>query len=172
MVLRKELKVHICSTIADRAGDWAWHDVWNLKAYFQWHTSSNKATPSQKRILIFPKWEVPVYRHSNIWVMKAIHTYVCVYKVNIHYFIFIGYLMFLHFKCQPLFLLSHTLSPSLASVKMLPLPPKCPGILLTGEVRLHRTKGFSSYKCQTMPSSVTYVAGAMGPSMSTHLLVV
>jgi hypothetical protein len=37
---------------------------------------------------------------------------------------------------------------------------------------LHRTKGLSSHWCPTRPSSATYAAGAMGPSMCTLWLMV
>jgi hypothetical protein len=35
----------------------------------------------------------------------------------------------------------------------------------TGELSCHRTKSLSSYRCQTMPSSATYAAGAIGLSV-------
>ena len=42
----------------------------------------------------------------------------------------------------------------------------------TGAFSLHRTKGLSSHWCSTRPSSATYEAGTMGPSMCTLWLVV
>jgi hypothetical protein len=42
----------------------------------------------------------------------------------------------------------------------------------TGASSLHRTKDFSSHWCLRGPSSATYAAGAMGPSMCTLWLVV
>jgi hypothetical protein len=42
----------------------------------------------------------------------------------------------------------------------------------TGSLRLHRTKGLFSHWCLRMPFSATYMAGVMGPSMSTPWLVV
>jgi hypothetical protein len=65
-----------------------------------------------------------------------------------------------------------------ASMMVLPQPtthsllPLHPGIPLTGESSLHRTKGLSSHWCQTRASSATYAAGAMCPSMCTLWLVV
>jgi hypothetical protein len=41
----------------------------------------------------------------------------------------------------------------------------------TGASSFHRTKGFSSHWCQTIPSSATYAAGAMGPSLHVYSLV-
>jgi hypothetical protein len=37
---------------------------------------------------------------------------------------------------------------------------------------LHKTKNLSSHWCLTRPSSATYAAGAMGPSVCTLWLVV
>jgi len=45
-------------------------------------------------------------------------------------------------------------------------------ISYTGESRLHRTKGFSSYWGWTMASSATSVAGYLGSSMCSHWLLV
>ena len=42
----------------------------------------------------------------------------------------------------------------------------------TRALSLHRTKGFSSHRCKTRPSSTTYAAGAVGPSMYNLWLVV
>jgi hypothetical protein len=39
-------------------------------------------------------------------------------------------------------------------------------------LNLLRTKGISSYWCPTWPSSATYVAGAMGPTIWTLWLMV
>jgi len=49
--------------------------------------------------------------------------------------------------------------------------PKTLAFPYTGEKSLHRNKGFSSYWCQTMPSSARYASGAMGPFMYTLWLV-
>jgi hypothetical protein len=38
----------------------------------------------------------------------------------------------------------------------------------TGALGLHRTEGLFSHWCPTRPSSATYLAGVMGPSMCTH----
>jgi len=54
----------------------------------------------------------------------------------------------------------------------LPLPPYLPTPPYTGGYSLGRTKGFSSHWCPTRPSSATYAAGAMGPSMCTLWMVV
>ena len=71
--------------------------------------------------------------------------------------------------------LSH--SPSPASMRVLLYPPthSClPALafLYTGALNPHRIKGRSSHKCPTRPSSATYVARAMGPSMFTLWLMV
>ena len=57
--------------------------------------------------------------------------------------------------------------------------PKCTHFHLTdlafpypGASSLHRTKGLPSNWCQIRPSSATYAAGGMGPSMCTLWLVV
>jgi hypothetical protein len=61
-------------------------------------------------------------------------------------------------------------SPPLASMRVFPHPPthSCFSVLVfpyTGALSLHRTKGLFSHWCPTRPSSATYVAGAMSPSM-------
>jgi hypothetical protein len=53
-----------------------------------------------------------------------------------------------------------------------PLPPPALIFLYTGALSLKRTKGLFSHRCWTRPSSATYTAGAMGPSMWTPWLVV
>ena len=53
-----------------------------------------------------------------------------------------------------------------------PVLPPCPGIPIQRASNLHRTKCLSSHWCSTRPSSATYVAGVMGPSMYTLWLVV
>jgi len=92
-------------------------------------------------------------------------------------FTFLGYFMCLHFRCYPLFPFSHILSPFLCFCKVLPFWPthshlNTLAFPYTRETNPHRTKGFSFYCCQTMPSSAIYVPGVMGPSMCTHWLVV
>jgi hypothetical protein len=76
-------------------------------------------------------------------------------------------------------MISHILVVSHAPVSMRMLPHSLTHSCLTtlpfpytGALNLHGTKGFSSHWCQTMPSSATYAAGAMGPSMCTLWLVV
>jgi hypothetical protein len=75
--------------------------------------------------------------------------------------------------------------PSLPSWNLLPhAPSSCfydsvpqqthscfPGLAFpyTAASRLHSTKGLSSHRCPTMPSSATYALGAMGPSIYTFL---
>jgi hypothetical protein len=63
-----------------------------------------------------------------------------------------------------------------ASMRVLPHPTthSCfldMAFLYTGASSLPRTKGLSSHWCMTRPSSATYAAGAMGPSMWTPWLV-
>ena len=93
------------------------------------------------------------------------------------FLLFIGYFMYLHFKCYPLCQfpfwapLSHLPSPFFyeeAHPPTNPLWPHCSALPYTGELSLPRTKGLSSYWCQTMPSSATYIIEAM----STLWLVV
>ena len=62
------------------------------------------------------------------------------------------------------------------SMRELPHPTthSCPTSLAfpnTGASSLHRTKGFLSHLCEIRPSSASYAAGAMGPSMCTLWLV-
>jgi hypothetical protein len=52
-----------------------------------------------------------------------------------------------------------------------PLPPPRPRSPLHWASSLHRSKGLSSHWCPTSPSSATYTAGAMGPSMYTYVLM-
>ena len=59
--------------------------------------------------------------------------------------------------------------PPLAFMRVLPYQHTCSFLTAlafsyTGAFSLHRTKGLSSHRC---PSSATYVARAMGPSMWT-----
>ena len=85
---------------------------------------------------------------------------------------FIGFL-YLHFKCYPFSqsppqTLSHPHLP--ASMRMFPHPPTqshLPALAFpfSRASSLHRTKGLSSHWCPTKPSSATYTAGDMGPSM-------
>jgi len=89
-------------------------------------------------------------------------------------FFFIGYFMYLHLLCYviplPSFPLSSLSSPCFyedTPPPSHPLPPQHPG-----EMILHRTKGFSSYWCQTIPSPATYMVEATGPSMCALWLVV
>ena len=89
--------------------------------------------------------------------------------------------MYLSFKCYPLswdspLEYSSPISPPPASIRMFSLLSTNLHLTTlastyTEEVSLHRNKDFS-YGCQTMPSSATYAAGAMAPSMYTLWLVV
>jgi len=77
----------------------------------------------------------------------------------------------------PFLVLLSFIPPPSTSVRMFPLSDthshlNTLAFPYTGERSIHRTKGFSSYWCQTMPSSATYAAGAMHPSMCTLWLVV
>jgi len=65
--------------------------------------------------------------------------------------------------------LSHFPSPCSSSHPPTPTSPHWHSLLL-GKSSLHRTKAFS--ESQTMPSSATYVAGAVGLSVCTVWLVV
>jgi hypothetical protein len=95
------------------------------------------------------------------------------------FFFFIGYFLYLHFKCYPLSWFPLP-KPSIpiplppAPVRVLPtipLPPPRPDIPNTRASSLHRSKGLSSHWCPTRPSSATYSARAMGPSMCTLWLM-
>jgi len=82
----------------------------------------------------------------------------------------------LYFQCNPLYPSPvHPLPLHLllwrCSHSQPPIPISMP-CYYVGEMSLHKTKGFSSYWCWTMPSSATYVAGIMSPSVCTHWLVV
>ena len=68
-------------------------------------------------------------------------------------------------------------SPLPASMRMflhLPAPSQLLALAIhyTGASSLHRTMGLSSHWYPTNPSSFTYAAGAMGPSMSILRLAV
>ena len=95
---------------------------------------------------------------------------------------FLGYFMYLHFKsyhlsCPPARNpLSYPSSPCFsegATPPTHPSPSLCPGIPLHWVIEYsHRTKGLSSYQCQTMPSSAKYAARAMCHFIGTIQLVV
>jgi len=98
-------------------------------------------------------------------------------------FIFIGYFIYLHFKCYALSWL-HLQKPSTPSSLPLLLwgcSTTHPSIDFelntlafpyTGTPSLLKTKSLSSHWCSTRPSFATFEAGAMGPSMCTILLMV
>ena len=96
------------------------------------------------------------------------------------YFSFIAYFVYLYLKCYPLSGLSpdtlpHSLSPCLhEGAPHPPIHSHLPVLEFpyTGALSLHRTKGLSSLLMLTKPSSATYAAGAMGPSMCPLWLVV
>jgi hypothetical protein len=71
-------------------------------------------------------------------------------------------------------LLSYPLSPCFSEGAPLPTHSCLPTLAFpyTGASSLHRTKGLSSQWWPKRPSSATYAAGAMGPSMCTPCLVV
>jgi hypothetical protein len=85
------------------------------------------------------------------------------------FFIFlIGYFIYLNFKCYPLslFPLQNPLSPpSFPYTPTHPLPLPGPGILLYWGIEPQRTKVLSSHWWLTRPSSTTYAARAMSPTM-------
>ena len=95
-------------------------------------------------------------------------------------FFFIGYFIYLHFKCYPLSLLpSRNLLfhlPSLCFYEDAPHPAHSffPTLAFayTGASGLPRTKDFSSHWCWTRPSSATYDAIAMGHPICTPWFVV
>jgi hypothetical protein len=71
--------------------------------------------------------------------------------------------------------LSHSPSPASMRVLLHPSTHSClPALAFpyTGASNFLRTKGCSFHLCPTRPSSATYAAGAMGPSMCTIWLVV
>jgi hypothetical protein len=88
---------------------------------------------------------------------------------------------FSDFKCYPFSLfppppeISYLFLPLPASMKVFFYPPTyLPDLAFpyTGASSLHSTKDLSSHWCPTRPSSATYAAEAMGPSMCTPWLVV
>ena len=95
------------------------------------------------------------------------------------YFFCIWYFLYLHFKISfprlpsrsPLF---HSISPCLYEGTLPPTHSHFPSLAFpyTGTLNPLRPKGHSSHWCPTRPSSATYAAGAMGPSMCTLWLVV
>jgi hypothetical protein len=65
--------------------------------------------------------------------------------------------------------------PPPASMRVLPLPHSCPPALAfpyTRESHTFRPKGLSSHWCPTRPSSASYAARDMSPSMCTFWLMV
>jgi hypothetical protein len=85
--------------------------------------------------------------------------------------IFIGYFIYLHFKCYHLSSFPSTSLPPPASMRVLPHPPtySCLSTLAfpyPGSSSLHRTKGIPSQWYQIRQSSATYPAGAMGTPYS------
>jgi hypothetical protein len=94
-------------------------------------------------------------------------------------FFFFFYLIFSLFTFQMLSLfpvspLEHPypIHPSPTSMRVLPHSSTHPLLAFpyTGASRFHRTKDLSSHCCLTRPSSVTYTAGDMDPSMCTHFV--
>jgi hypothetical protein len=86
--------------------------------------------------------------------------------------IFIGYFIYLHFKCYPLPLFplwKHPIPSSLPSycegahtpTHLLPFPPPTLAFPYTKTQSLHRTKALSSHSCPTRPSSAIYAAGLL-----------
>jgi hypothetical protein len=103
---------------------------------------------------------------------------ICLFDI---FYIFIGYFIYLHFKCYPLSQSSppETLYPILlllllwrCTLHTYPLYLPALEFSYTGASSLQGTKGLSSHWCLTRPSSATYAAGAMGPSICTLWLVV
>ena len=90
---------------------------------------------------------------------------------------FIRYFLYLHFKKFPLSR-SPLWEPPIPSPLPLPLwrcphsptQSRLPALTspYTGASNPHRTKGLSSHWCPTRPSSATYTARAMGPSMCSN----
>jgi hypothetical protein len=86
---------------------------------------------------------------------------------------FIGYFLYLNFKCYSLSRFSPIWNPLLhppspCFYKGIPSPPTpfCLPTMsppYTGASSLHRIKGLSSHWCLTRPSSVTYAAGSIVP---------
>ena len=78
---------------------------------------------------------------------------------------YIGYFIYLHFKCYPPFQLPLHKAP--VSMRVLPHQPthSCLSALAFPYLgSLHRTKGLPSQWCQINQSSATYLAGAMIPT--------
>jgi hypothetical protein len=87
--------------------------------------------------------------------------------------LFIGYFVYLHFKCYPPFPVSSLRTPippyPPASMRVVTYPPahSCPTALAfpyAGGSSLHRIKGLPSLWCKTRLFSASYAGRAMGPS--------
>ena len=125
----------------------------------------NPPTPASWR------WYFPV--HGSESLAKNLARFMW----EIFWFIFFnGYFLYLHFKCL-LFSWSHpwnSLSlPPPASMRLLPHPPTLAYPPWHFPTLQHQTfKGPRSLWCLTRPSSATFAAGVIGPSMCTLWLVV
>jgi hypothetical protein len=87
-----------------------------------------------------------------------------VISILIYFFIYISFLVSTPkttYTISP----PHACQPTHSSFSVLAFP-------YTGASSLHRTKGLSSHWCPTRPSSATYAAGVMGPSLCATWLVV
>jgi hypothetical protein len=102
-------------------------------------------------------------------------------SIEIFFFFFLGYFLYLHFKCfphprSPLQKPYCTLPPP-ASMRVLPHPPTHSSLSVlafpyTGASITLRPNHLSSHWRPTKPSSTKYEARAMGPSMCTLWLLV
>lgn len=102
---------------------------------------------------------------SNLWflcshILVSAVTGVCPTGRPELWGFFLGYFMYLHFKFYLLSPSLISLPPPPASMRVLPLPTTHSNLNALAlpyirETSLHRTKGFPSYWCWTMPSSAT-----------------
>jgi hypothetical protein len=88
------------------------------------------------------------------------------------FFISLRYFLYLHFKFYPLSSFPLWKSHYHIPLPLLTNPPT--SVLVfphTGPSILHKAKGLSSHWCPTRPSSATYEAEDLSPSLCTHWLV-
>ena len=86
---------------------------------------------------------------------------------------FINHFMCLHLKWSPPPFPLHTLPiPSHSPLSLHLLLPSSSSITLHWDIKPPQDWGLPSHWCQIEPSSATYAAGAMGPSLCTLWLVV
>jgi len=87
-------------------------------------------------------------------------------EIIFYFYFFLDYFMYLYFKCYPLYPPSHNPFPFFYEDVPTPTHPLPPQHLHWGN-SLHRTKGFSSYRCWT----ICYICGWSHKSLHVYSLV-